>query len=939
MPAAAADDIDLVGAPIAPNVVVIVDISGSMADSAPARLYVPTKRYPVQRRCESAAKRGKTSVAQPCASGAVFKGATHARYADSVVAVSGSNADEARTALAESGYWSGPVQGRPTTLYTGNYVNYLLGSCASGGACPESKLTSAKRVIASLVDTVRGVRFGVMTFDYGAHGVRGGRVVAPVGSDVADIKSAVNALAPARDAPLGDALHDAGQYFKGEPLTNGSTFASPIQRGCQPNHIILITDGLQTSGARSLAAEAAARRDQDHAASLPDVQRVRVHTIGFGVAINTAPATLDRALAELKQAAENGGGTVAHATTVADLEASLRLILTRVTETTTYTLANPVLPTARGVGSRRAYVASFQPSASTPFWRGSLKAYQRDANGVVPVDARGLPLPSALIWDAGSALNALASANRTIYTEIGGRLTPFTKSNNAITRAMLGVTSGADRARVIDFVRGVDVNDENRARGATDERPWKLGAIVHSTPVLVSAPVLALKDTSYRMFRAAQTKRTKVLIVGANDGMLHAFRENDGVEVWAFIPPDMLGRLRELSAIDGPPAVFVDGSPIAVDIKVAGAWKTIVIFGGRRGGASYYALDITDTTAPKFLWRFADPKIQETWSEPTIGKVKLAGIDTHVAFVGGGRSGSGEDTYGNAVIAVDLASGGKMWEYTATPGATDDRQYMTFSVAASPAAVDADDDGYIERVYVGDVGGQLWKFEVSAGDTRAWKGRRLLAPAPANVGGAIHAAPAVALDHRHNTWLFFGTGLPGGPNATSGGRFYGLKDDTDMTKGAALQEADRRLKDVSVTNVSASQGWYVSLPGRGEIPVGAANVFNGTVLFSTYTPDHSGVCGPGGGTAKLYALEAATGSGRIDFAAGATFTTPTSGAARFKEIGPGVGSMPVVVLTPPIAPGAPPSAAVITATSNQVLVSTPIPAPSFLKQVQSWRER
>jgi type IV pilus assembly protein PilY1 len=937
VPAAAGGVDPVVAEPIAPNVVLIVDVSGSMAESVPSNLYAPAKRYPVQRRCESVAKRGKIATGQPCASGAVFNGPTHVRYADSVATVSGSGVGEARTALAESGNWSGAIQGRHVTLYTGNYVNYLVGSCAIGGACPESKLTSVKRIIGSLVDTVRGVRFGVMTFHYGAHGARGGRMIAPVGSQPSAIKDAVNALAPARDAPLGDALYDAGQYFKGEPLTSGTAVASPIQRGCQPNHIVLITSGTQASGSRSLTAEAMRRQNQDHATSLPELQRVSVHTLGFRPVTGGVSSAADRVVAELKRAAENGGGTFAQATSARDVETSLRATLARITDAT-YSLANPVLPTSTTAGGRRAYVTSFQPSASTPFWRGSLQAYQRDANGIVPVDAQGVPLASALIWDAGSILNRLAPANRTIYTEIGGRLTPFTRNNSAITRAMLGVASAAERDRVIGVVRGGSLNAGNRAGGAAPDRPWKLGAIIHSTPVLVSAPTLALSDPGYRAFKAAQTKRTTVLIVGANDGMLHAFRERDGVEVWAFVPPDMLDRLRGLAAADGAPAVFVDGSPIAVDIKVAGTWKTIVIFGGRRGSASYYALDITDTMAPSFLWRFSDPKIHETWSQPTIGKVKLAGVDTFVAFVGGGRSPSSDTASGNTIMALDVATGRKLWEYAATSDAAADRRYMTFGVAASPAAVDADGDGYVERVYVGDVGGQLWKFDVSAGDIRAWKGKRLFAPAAPNVGLAISAAPALAFDHLHRLWLFFGTGGDD-PNATSGGRFYGLKDDTDMANGAAVQDSDARFKDVTAANVAAAQGWYVILRGRGEIPVGAATVFNGTVLFSTFTPDPAGVCGPGGGTTKLYALDPSSGSAKIDFAAGTTLTRPTPASPRFKDIGPGVGSTPIVVLTAPVTPGAPPTASVVTATSRQALASTPIPAPAFLKQVRSWRER
>src|SRR5207249_8279372 len=107
----------------------------------------------------------------------------------------------------------------------------------------------------------------------------------------------------------------------------------------------------------------------------------------------------------------------------------------------------------------------------------------------------------------------------------------------------------------------------------------------------------------------------KVLIAGANDGMLHAFRETDGRELWAFIPPDLLASVKNLTSTSGDHLFYVDGSPIAADIKVSGSWKTIVLFGVRRGGNHYYALDITDTTNPTYLWRFTDSKLGETWSE------------------------------------------------------------------------------------------------------------------------------------------------------------------------------------------------------------------------------------------------------------------------------------------------------------------------------------
>src|SRR5262249_6988883 len=151
---------------------------------------------------------------------------------------------------------------------------------------------------------------------------------------------------------------------------------------------------------------------------------------------------------------------------------------------------------------------------------------QRDSNGLVPVDpTTGVPLSTAQVWEAGQQLSTMASGSRTIYTVVGGSQQAFTKSNSAITQSVLGVTTSTDRDRTIDFIRGVDVLDEDQDGNVTEDRSWKLGDIFHSTPVLVTPPVLALADSSYIAFRQANASRTTVLIAGANDGQLHAFRE------------------------------------------------------------------------------------------------------------------------------------------------------------------------------------------------------------------------------------------------------------------------------------------------------------------------------------------------------------------------------------------------------------------------------
>jgi len=944
-PRAFADDSDIFGANIQPNVLIIIDNSGSMADDVPSNAYDNTNSYPVLLQCDPVTtKKPKTTTYSNCTSASVYQSSSsgvYDFYKSSVSNVTGSGSPGARTALNSDGYWSGKINGSTVNLFTGNYLNYLLGSCANGGACIEPKMQVAQRVVNSLLDNVKGVRFGIMTFYYGSNGVRGGRVVAQVGTNVSTMKSAVNALAPTGDTPLGDVLYDAGQYYKGVQLTDGTTFSTPIQLECQPSFVILVTDGMQTSGSRLMVNEATNRFQQDHSSTFSNKQNVIVHTVGFGVTVNTSQSTSAQALADLAQAAQNGGGQFYQSDSATALEKNLQDAIKKIIKAT-FTFANPVLPTTSTTGSTRAYLASFESDASSPFWKGALKAYQRDSHGLVPIETSGpnigKPLASALIWDAGQVLTGITSSSRTIHTAVSGSLTPFTKSNSAITQALLGVNTSAARDKIIDYVRGIDPNT------GTD-RSWKLGDIFHSTPVLVTPPVRALNDSSYQAFKSSKASRTTILLAGSNDGMLHAFRESDGAELWAFVPPDILDDLDALVVSGGDHTFFVDSSPIAIDIKVSGSWKTIVVFGLRRGGPFYYALDITDTLNPTYLWSFTDPKIKESWSEPTMGKVKIGGVDKYVAFFGGGYNTSQNNASGKAVFAVDVATGTKLWEYY-NDGSTDDRQYMNFSIPANPTAVDIDNDGYIDHVYIGDVGGQMWKFDVSAPATSNWTGKRLFAadtsqtnpPAAGEfyASQAIYGAPALAQDSNMNLWVFFGTGDRNHPNNTASNRFYGIKDNTTMGNGSTLTESS--LVDVTTSSASPTQGWFYRL-GTSEKVLAASNVFNMNVFFSGFTPTTTVSCTSGSGDAKLYAVQVQTGLAGINFATGAALTSPTPSTARGTTIGTGIASMPVIVITPPESGGGPSATSVITATSDQQLPNNPVPPPPFLKTVRSWRER
>ncbi len=421
-----------------------------------------------------------------------------------------------------------------------------------------------------------------------------------------------------------------------------------------------------------------------------------------------------------------------------------------------------------------------------------------------------MPLSSALVWEAGQVLSGTASSTRTIktvasltYTASGtatvgtGSLTSFDKGNGAITQSLLGAASSTERDEIIDHLRGVDTLDEDKDGNITEDRAWKLGDVFHSTPVLITPPVLALNDSSYQAFKTAQASRTKVLIAGANDGMLHAFRESDGVELWAFIPPHLLDTLKNLRSTSGDHLFYVDASPIAADIKISGSWKTIVVFGLRRGGKHYYALDITDTTNPSFLWSFTDPGTNRG------GHVPTGGGDGRDVVGARHRQGQRRRRQVRDVRRRRLRHRAEQRErqgvFRHRPverlealrvpqrrHRRTDRQYMNFSIAANPTAVDLNNNGYVDRVYVGDVGGQVWKFDVSATSTSSWTGKRLFAAASGQTNPpasgeyypaqGMYGSPTLAFDTAMNLWLYIGTGDRNHPNNTATNRFYGIKD-------------------------------------------------------------------------------------------------------------------------------------------------------------------
>ncbi|MFL5344236.1 MAG: pilus assembly protein PilY [Hyalangium sp.] len=317
--------------------------------------------------------------------------------------------------------------------------------------------------------------------------------------------------------------------------------------------------------------------------------------------------------------------------------------------------------------------------------------------------------PAQPFWEAGARLHSQGPTRwktRRIFTivdsnhdgKVDSNDTPleFSEANAGVLReylgistnpnvcsdlaARLGVTSLSpdDCAKVIiRWYRGADALNSDPALRDND-RPFLLGDIFHSSPANVDPPMpknfcgfstqclsalfsgatpqestyttpSSTQVLAYDKYEYEAGNRDKLVLVGSNDGMLHAFhngkstnavdaftgqRKYDngtGEELWAFVPPDMLPKLRPNLGKHG---YFVDGTAMVRDVWIDGAagqpadgkkqwqeYRTVAVVGTGRGGVHRFALDLTrvlglepgDTAnlmpnqAGDFLWMWPQP--------------------------------------------------------------------------------------------------------------------------------------------------------------------------------------------------------------------------------------------------------------------------------------------------------------------------------------------
>ena len=617
------------------------------------------------------------------------------------------------------------------------------------------------------------------------------------------------------------------------------------------------------------------------------------------------------------------------------------------------TLVAPVVPVTKTMSSNYIYMAFFKPNKSN-FWEGNIVKLKIDENleivdandnpatwpnGAIKEDA--VPLWSTKDWADTSTAKGIPYANRKIYTYLGGSTDlaldaghRFVPGNTALDATILGNPTHSTED-IIDYIRGRDVFDEDADGVVLENREVITGDVLHSQPLVVQ---YVYPDSSAR----------SMVFFGSNDGMLHAVLDSEdpdvdapggeiqhGTEEWAFISPDHLPRLKDIVEGTGH-QFFVDSSPKAFrkDVNHNGILdaddRIIIVCGQRKGGSSYFALDVTDYQNPVFLWRLSPgdsfnpnvviPELGQSWSEPQFGFVKTSDIDTvgtPVLFIGGGYKS--DNTAGMTVLAIDVFSGAVVRQFI-NDGV--DITAMNFSFTSSVNAIDEDNNGFIDKLYIGDLGGQMWRigqFELdAAGNPLAfpdsdeninnWEAH-VFFTAPTFILDSVthtrkfHYPPSVTLEKGYDL-VFMGTGdleMACRPD-TAPDRIYSIKDthtaatftETDLVDVTTVTDAVPNLNmagDVDGNNVT-DMGWYIRLvnssgTGVGEKVLSKGTVFYRTYYLTTFIPSND-PCVPGG-DATIFALNYKTGAAVMAFGG--------SDVVRQKLIGGGIPSNPVPIIT------------------------------------------
>ncbi|OUS28322.1 hypothetical protein A9Q99_12405 [Gammaproteobacteria bacterium 45_16_T64] len=711
---------------------------------------------------------------------------------------------------------------------------------------------------------------------------------------------------------------------------SGPVYISPMTDECQANHIVLLSDGeatvndsspyvidlldisesecnSRTSGEKCglNLAEFLSHEDQS---DLPDDQTITVRTIGFNL-------DGDGQVFLNKMASKGGSGAAEEANSAADLLAVFEKVLDNVDETES-TFATPGVAVSSYNRLNHAddlYFSLFKPE-NTPLWGGNLKKYKlsdgkvisKEGDTVSAVGSDGYFTDSS--QDYWSTLSRSSDGYDGSKVGVGGVLESLKEASSRKVLTYLGSYAKNGFAQSFIEIEDSDKVEDNsgltkevlnvldegdkgdKARGELIQ--WIVDKTRVADPLHSSPHIVSYTDES-------------IVYFGDNQGFLHAVDSESGEEVFAFMPQELLANQtilkngvpgeEHLYGLDGGVTTWIND--LDGDGLVSAGESAYLYIGMRRGGKNYYALDVTDADNPKLQWVIEGGKsgsdfseLGQSWSQPTKARVIIGSEVKDVLIFAAGYDEDQDDalvrtadTEGRGIFMVDALTGAKLWSGGTGLGMDDSFGDMKYSIPSRVVALDLNADGYTEKMYVGDMGGQLWRFDIANGKSGAGLvdgGVVFTASVDGNAAEnrRFYHEPDLSLYRKNREQILaikIGSGFQAHPllkNGTEGSpqtstdRFYMIKDTNvrnvpvsyvNLVESNLYDATDNLIVEGDATNeqlkLDGQKGWYITLNRDGEKVLASSLTVNNEVYFTTFEPSLSvEPCEPVPGVARVY---------------------------------------------------------------------------------------
>lgn len=663
----------------------------------------------------------------------------------------------------------------------------------------------------------------------------------------------------------GDLTNNVAPYMPDQSGTATQKYWNPKNNPANWQHMVNFTVGLGLSGSLT----GPVWEGNTYAGDYPNLVSGDVKWPATG--INSTGN-----VADLWHAAIDSRGEFFSAESPKELGSAFQTILNSILD------ANPsAAALAANSTSLQSGTLIYQASFDSSDWSGYFRALPVQGDGSTGV----------AVWDAASLIPAHGSRN--ILSHNGTSPIVFQWANlspaqQTVLNANASGTVDNKGSERVNWLRG-DATKEKRNGGVHRNRTQTvLGDTINSDPVFVNTedygyvnlPSGATGQSSYAAFVAAKSSRPPMIYVGANDGMLHAFRAdtgdvNSGREIFAYLPAAVYGNLSKLTSPSYAHKPFVDGTPSAGDAYIGGAWKSVLVGSLGGGGKAIFALDITDPAmmgVGRVLWEFQDAGDLGY----TVGQAQIARLNdgTWAAIFANGYNSDNDRAY---LYLVNLQTGALIKKIAA--GASVSNGLST------PVLHDSDGDKTVDAVYAGDLQGNMWKFDLTGKVVAKWKVANGGAPlfTARNASGQVQpitSQPRLGAHPNGGLLVHFGTGqylTKADTTSTEVQSYYAIWDNgspvttTDrsqlqaQTIVAETHEFGKDVRETSANTVNwggGMRGWFLDLvppsgAGGERITVRPLLIYD-RVLFVTRKPS-TDECVPGGDS-WIMQLDAATGA-------------------------------------------------------------------------------